>query len=200
MLVTHPCAPQSAARLARSAVLLLILGTAILLAAPLVLANGGTMQVASEPVGPYELTVFTSPNPVLVGTLDVSVLVQHVGAGELVQGVRVTVTAEPTGHPGPARTFEATREQATNKLFLAAKFDLPTEGRWRIGVRVTGPLGEGAVHFEVEASQPTLLERPLLTLLLVVLSSMAIVWWLSRLRRKGAARPDRVRKGPRGPE
>jgi hypothetical protein len=150
-------------------------------------ANGGEVQLARHPAGPYELTVSTSPSPVRTGIVDVSVLVERAGAGEVVYDARVLVTAEPVDQPGPAGRFEATRERATNKLFYAADVSLPTEGRWRIGVQVAGPLGEGVASFEVEASRPTLLDRLLDNLLQVVVLLLALAaaasWWRRPARR-----------------
>ncbi len=185
--------------MANLSVLLFIVLAPLFLSAKPVLANGGTIQVASEPAGPYEVTVFTSPSPIRVGLVDVSVLVQRAGSDDLVHDARVLVTAEPIGHAGPAGTFDATREQATNKLFYAAKFKLPVAGRWRLGVRVSGPLGHGAVRFEVEATRATLLDRPLVVVLLVALPVVLILWWLSRPRGKGATRIERVGRRSRGP-
>lgn len=144
------------------------------------LANGGMIQVAGKPIGPYLVTVFTSPSPLRVGVVDVSALVQRAGSQEPVLDARVTVTTEPVGHAGPGGSFEATHEQATNKLYYAANVDLPAEGRWRIALQVSGPEGEGTVAFEVEASRESLLDRPLLLMALMVLPLIPIAWWLSR--------------------
>lgn len=166
--------------------LALALALALMLAWParLALANGGTIQVSRQPAGPYEITVQTSPSPIRVGEVDVSVLVQRAGADELVQDAQVTVTAEPvTARPGTASRSEATHEQATNKLFYAANVDLPTEGRWRIGVDVRHPtLGAGSVRFEVDASQASLLDGPLLLLGLMLLPLLFVVQWRRRSR------------------
>jgi len=130
-----------------------LLAIAILLLSPLLAeANGGTIQVASHPTGPYLLTVFTSPNPIRVGTVDVSVLMQEAG-GETVENALVRVTARPVDREGEETIYEATHDMATNKLYYAAHAELPEAGQWLISVHVAGDRGEGAVEFQVEATQ-----------------------------------------------
>ncbi len=176
---SNPASQRSAGRTAtRAALLALFVVQAIL--APLALANGGTIQVASRPAGPYTVTVFTSPSPIRVGTVDVSVLVQHSGIEKLVQDARVTVTIEPVGRSGTRRTLEATHEQATNKLYYAANIDLPAEGWWWIGVDVAGAEGEGSVSFQVEAVGANLLEDPPVLILVMAVPLLLGVLWLWR--------------------
>lgn len=166
---------------------LLLVALAFALCAAPALGNGGTVQVAGEPAGPYEVSVSTSPSPLVVGPIDVSVLVQQAGTRDYVHDARVVVTAEPLGSSGRGVTSEATHEQATNKLFYAAKFELPTEGRWRIRVDVRGAAGAGLVHFEVDVTKPTLLDRPLLAAALITLLAVPLLWWVSRTHRPGRA-------------
>lgn len=48
----------------------------------------------------------------------------------------------------------ATTAAATNKLFHAAKFDLPDAGRWDVEVLVDGPDGTIVVRCEVDVAGP----------------------------------------------
>lgn len=153
-------------------------------ASPEAEANGGTVQISSQPAGPYQVSVFTAPSPITVGMVDVSVLVQKPGSTDLVEGVQVTVTADPVGHTGEAGEFEATHEQATNKLYYAADVPLQSEGRWRIGVQLSGAQGEGATSFEVDATPESLLDRPLTVALLVAVPVLAVLAWLLGSGRK----------------
>lgn len=162
-----------------------------------VLANGGTIQLSRAPAGPYEVTVLTSPSPLTVGVADVSVLVQRPGADEVVSDARVTVGTEPLARAGPGGSFEATHEQATNKLFYAANVELPTAGRWRFRVHVTGPSGEGAVSFEAEVAEAGLLDQPLVLLILVLPLGAAAIWWLARSGRKARSTGRTVREQAR---
>jgi hypothetical protein len=131
-----------------------------------------------------------------VGVVDVSVLVQRAGTDDLVlEGARVLVTAEPMGREGQARTYEATREQATNKLFYAAEnaVELPTEGRWRITVRVLGQAGEGSAAFEVDAEKSGLLDGPLPLLFLGLPALLALAWVVRSGRKDRGAGGQRAR-------
>ena len=112
--------------------------------------GGGLLRVASEPVGPYKVSVWTSPtrlesgNPghitVSVGDeadapiLDANVLVQMYSAetGELVS------------------SGLATTAQSTNKLFYESDMILPEIGRYTISVQISGPQGNGTVTFPLE--------------------------------------------------
>ena len=157
------------------ALVLAIVGTAM--------ANGGTLQVSREPAGPYLVTVFTDPSPVRVGDVDVSVLVERAGSDDLVQDARVTLTATPVGQVYSGGTFEATHEQATNKLFYAAKFDLTAEGTWRIDVLVSGDAGQGVTAFETLVEPVGLFDRPLVRLVLLVgIPAAVALWWSFRSR------------------
>ncbi len=167
------------------ALAVVLMCTSLALARP-VLANGGTIRVGSEPSGPYEITVFTSPTPIVTGVLDVSVAVQRAGASEMVREAQVTVVTEPVGHQGPGGTFVATHAQATNKLFYAANVWLPSAGLWRFHVEVRSDLGTGTVSFEAEASEPGLLSNPALLLLAAPPAALAL-WWVWRSGRRARA-------------
>jgi hypothetical protein len=148
-------------------------------------ANGGKVQVERQPAGPYAVTVFTDPTPIPVGVVDVSVAVQPVGSSFFVPNAQVTITTEPIGHPGAGATYPATHEQADNKRLYAANVDLPQAGRWRLTVQVTGPFGDGALGFEVEAgsTQPA---QGVLAAALVVLAGILLAlggWRITRRRR-----------------
>lgn len=154
---------------------LLLAALALVLAGPL-MANGGTVRISRAAVGPYLVSVFTSPTPLRTGEVDVSVLVQDT-VREAVLDVPVAVEAVPVGFDAAPVRHEATREQATNKLFKAAKFDVTTPGEWEIRVHVGGEEG-GAVSFQAELTDPTLLDRPYLLAALVLLPLLLLGWLL----------------------
>jgi hypothetical protein len=152
-----------------------LLVLAALVVAPPLLANGGTVRISREVVGPYLVSVFTSPTPLRTGEVDVSVLVQD-AAAESVLDVAVMVQAIPVDADAQPIRVEATRQQATNKLFKAAKFDVRAEGVWELRVRVGGAEG-GEVSFQATLTDPTLLDRPYLLAALVLLP-LALLGWL----------------------
>jgi hypothetical protein len=121
------------------------------LPAPAARGDGGTLRF-SGPAGPYRVSVFTAPEPLRVGTADVSVLVQD-AAGEAVSGVGVRLTL--THLDGGAEvSAAATPEAAVNKLLRAAEVDLPAAGRWRLGVVIDGPGGRGHCGVDLEVAPP----------------------------------------------
>ena len=165
----------------RRILLWLIVALAVMIARP-VWANGGQIRVSNETVGPYKVTVFTSPSPLREGPIDVSVYVAD-QQERPVEDAQVTVTTEPLGHEAPGGSYPATRDQATNRLFYAAKFTLPAEGQWRMMVEVDGPLGRGTTTFDVEAGAAGAINlRLLITLLALV--PLAVAWWMARAQRR----------------
>jgi hypothetical protein len=161
----------AASRRALVVVVLLLL----VVAAPL-LANGGTVRVSREVVGPYLVSVFTSPTPLRTGEVDVSVLVQDT-VREAVLDVPVVVEARPVGFEAAPVRHEATRRQATNRLFKAAKFPITEPGDWDLAVRVGGEEG-GEVAFRVALTDPTILDRPYLLAALILLPLLVLGWLL----------------------
>ena len=157
------------------------IGVLVLLAAPL-LANGGTVRISSRPVGPYLVTVYSSPTPLRTGEVDVSVLVQD--SAEQVLDVPIRVEARPVslvegaGEPASSVSsiaMEATRAQATNKLFKAAKFQVNAPGAWEFTVKVADA---GSIGFSAPVAKSTIWDRPYLLALLVLLP-LAVVGWLA---------------------
>jgi hypothetical protein len=159
---------------------------AALLAPPLLLADGGKVQVSQAPAGPFLVTVFTSPIPLRTGGIDVSVLLQDRTTKAPIQNARVTVTAEPVGHEGQTGTFPATRAQATNKLFLAAEFPIHTAGTWRFTVNARDDRGEGSVSFQANVSRAGLLDRGVWVWILIAIPVVVVLWLLTRSDRRDA--------------
>jgi hypothetical protein len=108
--------------------------TLVILAQVTALADGGAVQMRKE-VGELVITVFTSPSPLAVGPVDISVLLQNRKGLEPVLDANVFVflrekasDAEFQAHP--------TREQAKNKLLYAAPVTFSKQGKWEITITV----------------------------------------------------------------
>ena len=116
-----------------------------LLSTPPVIGDGGTLRL-SRVAGDVRVSVFTSPTPPRVGTVDVSVLVQDAKSGAVRLRRPVQVRAWPTDEP--AHTVEATasHDLATNKLLQAAHLELDRPGLWRLAVTV----GQAEVTADIE--------------------------------------------------
>lgn len=154
----------------------LLLMAAILLLAPPLGANGGTVRISSAPVGPYLVTVYSSPTPLRTGELDVSVLVQD--STQRVLAPRVVVDARPLsleeGVTAEPIRRTADRAQATNKLFQAAKFNVDAPGEWEFRITIAEA---GELSFRATVARSTILDRPYLLALLVLLP-LGLVGWL----------------------
>jgi hypothetical protein len=116
-------------------------------------ADGGTVRLA-ERVGSYQVTVFTSPQYLRAGPVDISVLVQEPATGAPIRDAVVRVEVSALGRSGPTITSLATYEAATNKLYQAAKFDLPESGQWEVRVQIDGVHGPAETSFPVDAAEP----------------------------------------------
>jgi hypothetical protein len=145
------------------------------------LANGGTVRISRAPVGPWFVTVYSSPTPLRTGEVDISTLVQD--SADTVLDVPITVLATAVDTQAEPVHMAATRRQATNKLFKAAKFDIDVPGRWAFRVRVgaaadgrDGPGGE--VAFEADVARGTIMDRPFLLAALVLLPLLVLGWVL----------------------
>jgi hypothetical protein len=156
---------------------------ALLLAASFTLtvpawANGGIVRISNAPVGPWFVTVYSSPTPLRTGEVDISVLVQD-SANDIVD-VPIVVEATALDTVAHARSA-ADRRQATNKLFKAAKFDIDVPGRWafriRIGAAAEGQGPGGEISFEAAVARSTIMDRPFLLAALVLLPLMVAGWF-----------------------
>ncbi|MFO0846365.1 MAG: hypothetical protein U0797_28975 [Gemmataceae bacterium] len=110
-------------------------------------ADGGLLRLSERGV-----SVFTSPTPPRVGTLDVSVLVQD-AKGKVRLGVPVRVRAWPVEDTDHVVEADATTELATNKLLQSAHLELDRPGPWRLVVEVGST--EFACDFEVAGPSPS---------------------------------------------
>ena len=167
-------------------------------------ANGGIVRISNEPVGPWLVTVYSSPTPLRTGEVDISTLVLD-SAGQIVD-VPITVDAAPIGFVAEAVHSPADRRQATNKLFKAAKFDIGVPGRWEFRIRIgsavdaeqpdqaAGPEGDtspgGAVSFEAVVTKSTILDRPLLLATLVLMPLLVLGWFLLWREEEGEVDED----------
>jgi hypothetical protein len=114
-------------------------------------ADSGKLQL-SKRQGRYQVAVFSEPTPLRVGPVDVSVLLLNGDSGAPVHDAVVKVTATLLDQPESVVTQPATVDAATNKLFRAVTFDLPTAGRWRFDAVIDGPLGSDRTTFAADVA------------------------------------------------
>ncbi|MBY0526625.1 MAG: hypothetical protein K2R98_24730 [Gemmataceae bacterium] len=115
-------------------------------------ADGGTVRL-SERRGDLQITVFTSPTPWRAGPVDVSVLVQDAATGDPVPDAAVEIRLSPRDSHSAAIRGLATKDVATNKLFVAAQFDLPHAGSWQLDIYIEQNGERQALGCELEAAE-----------------------------------------------
>lgn len=115
--------------------------------------DGGALRL-SQSSGAYRVSVFTSPTPLRVGKVDVSVYLEDAATCRPGGNAAILITATPAGRNAPAIRRQATSEQAANKLFQAAEFEIPQSGRWKFAVEATGFTSPITVSFETDVAEP----------------------------------------------
>jgi hypothetical protein len=117
----------------------LLLPALVILAQATALADGGTVQLRRE-AGGLVITVFTSPSPLSVGPVDISLLLQDRDSLEPVLDAKIAVLLHRDAMTTDDSEIEfevvPTREQARNKLLYAAPVMLSQPEKWRIAVSV----------------------------------------------------------------
>ena len=143
-------------------------------------ADGGTLRVANVPMGAYRVNVFTDPTPIPPDSIDVSVLVTFERGRGVARGLEIQVEGRPVEAEGAPVSHPATRGQADDPRFYAAKFALGSVGTWEITVRVKGPEGEGHTSFQVSVQNPGAFGNPYVILTLALAPLLLVGWWLKR--------------------
>jgi len=123
---------------------------AALLLLPLAAAahTEGVMQLAAEPAGPYDLTVWTSPDPVTTAEplhVAIAVVMAEDAAPVLEAEVQVYLTPDDGG---PVISGPATIENSDNKFLHEAILDVGSSGNYLVEISVQGADGgAGQVSF-----------------------------------------------------
>ena len=100
-------------------------------------ADGGAVRWRGS-AGVFTVTIFTPPDPIAAGPIDLSVLVQNRANGApILDGlVKLRLTAETeVGDGKPMLDATATHDAATNKLLYATWIDVGP-GKWALDVNV----------------------------------------------------------------
>jgi hypothetical protein len=101
------------------------------------LADGGTLR-STQAAGPFVISIFTAPEPLRVGSADLSVLVQQRSVAASASAVLLDATIElhVRAPDGGTQTLVASHATAGNRLMQAALLKLPAPGRWQLTVAV----------------------------------------------------------------
>lgn len=111
--------------------------------------GGGVLRIAAAPLGPYQLSVWTAPEPPRVGRVHVTVGLAAATDGAPVTGETVRVTAYGPEGTAPVSSM-ATHEGALIPVLYEADLFLPTPGAWRFEVDV---VGVGSAEFSLQVGE-----------------------------------------------
>ena len=126
------------------------LAAVLLFVAAAARADGGRVRVRQD-AGPFAVTVFTAPEPLAAGPVDVSVLVQVQASGEVVLDAVVDVVLTP---PGGGPDLHAKAVSSRNRLLREAIVTLPAPGTWRLDVVVHRGGASGTVSADLPVEWP----------------------------------------------
>ncbi len=152
-------------------------------------ADGGHIALRSTS-GSYTITLFTAPDPLVSGPVDMSLLIQDRATGEVfADATAAAVLTCPDAQP---LSFSLTRSAASNKLLLAATPILSAPGSYALVLRVERP-GTAPANFTTVLSVAEDHRRRSTLLFAILLPLAAILLFLvnqhakyQRLRRRPA--------------
>ncbi|WP_420239582.1 hypothetical protein ACOBR2_08445 [Telmatobacter bradus] len=112
------------------------------------MADGGRIRM-HEKSGPFLITLFTTPDPLVAGPADFSVAVERADRAGVVEDAEVTLLL--TRPDGTHLALQATHGAATSRFLYAANLSLPVSGAWRVKAIVSkGDLvGESETRVDV---------------------------------------------------
>lgn len=117
------------------------------------LAHGGGMQqLANAPAGPYQVFVWTNPDPWRVGATHTTVaLTQPLGDGKdaTVSGAKIVISMAPKANPAATQRVEAVEGSGAQAGFYEADGTASEVGLWQVMIEITGPQGPGTTSFEL---------------------------------------------------
>jgi hypothetical protein len=145
--------------------LLLFLGMATVLSAH---PGTGAPQLTNEDIGPYRIFVWSDPEPPQIGEYHVILaLTESLAndpsgfAGKPIFDAEVTVSMTNL-QSGETLVAKATHEDATNRIFYEAVFQVPSAGDWRVDLAVAGPDGPAEATYVDEFQVASFNWRPIL--------------------------------------
>lgn len=170
-------ASRTQASAKRAMPLLLLTSLGLLVAQPTAWANGGTPRLTGAIAGPYTVSVWTKPEPPIVGRMHVSVAVMRPQDSSPILDARVRVAVEPIHGQENLISANASR---TWGLLYDADLQIPSDGRWRINLRVEGKAGTGSTGFELEVKPPPKVDWQVVGATAVLVLAVLAAWWVIR--------------------
>jgi hypothetical protein len=152
--------------------------------------SGPPYPIVSERVaGPYRISIWTDPDATDDGSLGGQfwVVIEPVDRSVSLPGeTRASVSITPLARQGPALTGWTVPVNDVTRQFVALLMD--HEGRFGVRVTVEGPLGQGVVEAEAEATYD--LRPPPIMLVVYVMPFVLVGFlWVKLLRARRRGRP-----------
>ncbi len=144
-------------------------------AAPAQAHGGGAPQLVATPSGPYQVYVWTNPNPPRAGVVHVTVALVEPATQRPVLDAAVQVAATPASGGQPV-AVPATHENAVIKTYYEADLALPAAGAWQFTVAHSDAAGSGSASFALDVQPAARNWRPVA--LGAVLALIALGAWL----------------------
>jgi hypothetical protein len=146
--------------------------------------------VSEQAAGPYRISIWTDPDATDDGSLGGQfwIVIEPVAPGvSLPAETRATVSITPLARQGPTLTGQTAPVNDVARQFVALLMD--HEGRFGVRAAVEGPLGQGVVQAEVDATYDL---RPPPILLAVYVMPFVLVGflWVKLLRARRRSRPQ----------
>lgn len=147
----------------------------------------GKMQLSAAAAGPFRMTVFTSPDPAVLGDIHVAALIFTAEDAIPVLEADVLVTMEPIGSSGQPLVQQAVVGDSENKLLFEAVIAVSQEANYLVTVSVEDAAGQtGSASFEMEISSDGGINWALLIpLILLGLAGIGVIlWYITRKNRR----------------
>lgn len=146
--------------------------------------TAGKLQLSAVAAGPYQLSVWTTPDPAGVGELHVALSV--VSSAEAAPVLDATVMVEMSSmEDGSTFSGPATTENSENKFLYEAILEPTSPGNYIVTMQVVGSDGEsGDVSFELEVIEDAGFNLLYLIPIVLVLATLFIV--ITTRRRKAS--------------
>jgi hypothetical protein len=97
--------------------------------------DSGTMLLHQD-AGPFTVTLFAAREPLQVGDVDLSIMVQDRNSGEVLLDPVIDLSAAPEAADALQQTVRLARGQASNRLLQACTVHFSRAGKWRLGLLV----------------------------------------------------------------
>lgn len=174
----------------------ILVGSLLLTYSQVYAHGGGTPRLTNEPAGPYRLYVWSSPEPLRVGevhmtlavvlppedsqTIDESSLFNDLD--QVVTGADIELTfvpVSPSSLSSADDVIEAIRVKVfpseINPLYYEMDTELPIAGEWQISIDIAGKLGTGTATFPAQIEDALLLDWGILAGVVVLLGFIILI-------------------------